>query len=85
MKQDSQVEYPTTFEEFLNWFQIEEDCAKYIHKLRWPDGFTCPKCGGRKTWPTQRQVVRCAACNHQASVTAGTVRIPASHCGCGSM
>jgi len=73
MKQDSQVEYPTTFEEFLNRFQTEDDCAKYIHALRWPDGFACPKCGGRKTWPTQRQEVRCAACNHQTSVTAGTV------------
>jgi len=66
-------EYPTTFEQFLEWFGTEEDCAAYIRAVRWPDGFACPKCKGRDTWSTKRLHMRCTACGHDTSVTAGTV------------
>jgi len=33
----------------------------------------CPRCGGRKAWPAQRGRLICAACRHQATVTAGTI------------
>src|SRR5664280_141703 len=41
--------------------------------LRWPEGFVCPSCGGRKAWPAQRGRLICASCRHQATVTAGTI------------
>lgn len=65
--------YPRMFEEFLDWFSTEEDCAAYLEWIRWPDGFVCPECGGTKAWRTDRGLWHCQACRHQCSVTAGTV------------
>jgi transposase-like protein len=65
--------YPRTFEEFLDWFSVEEDCAAYLAWIRWPAGFVCPECGGGKAWQTDRGLWHCQGCRHQSSVTAGTV------------
>jgi transposase-like protein len=51
----------------------EAQCRAYLASLRWPDGFVCPKCGGRKAWAAQRGRLVCAACEHQTTVTAGTI------------
>ena len=48
-------------------------CREYLFQLRWPTGFCCPRCGGRKTWPVSGVLVQCAACDRQTSVTAGTI------------
>jgi transposase-like protein len=65
--------YPKTFEEFLDWFQSEEDCERYLAWVHWPDGFICPRCTGRKAWRTDRGLWHCGDCQTQTSVTAGTV------------
>lgn len=65
--------YPKNFEEFLERFQTEDDCAEYIKQLRWPTGFKCPKCGEVKAWLTKRGVLHCSRCGHDTSITAGTV------------
>ena len=65
--------YPRTFEEVLNWFATEDDCAAYLEWVRWPDGFACPNCGGTKSWRTARGLLHCQGCSRQVSVTAGTV------------
>ncbi len=44
-----------------------------MFKLRWPDGFSCPRCGGNKSWPGRGILRECAACGYQCSVTAGTI------------
>jgi transposase-like protein len=54
-------------------FSTEEDCKRYLFELRWPDGFICPHCGGRKAWSTSRGLKLCGACRRQISVTAGTI------------
>ena len=66
-------EYPATFEEFLEQFATEADCAEYIRGIRWPNGFVCPRCGGCKAWLTKKLHMRCASCKRDASVIAGTV------------
>ena len=66
-------DYPHTLPELERRFSTEEDCRKYLFALRWPDGFICPRCGGRRAWAMSRMLVLCAKCRHQASVTAGTV------------
>ncbi len=38
-------DYPQTWNEFLDWFSTEDDCLAYLERLRWGDGFVCPKCG----------------------------------------
>jgi len=67
------VDYPRTLQEFGEWFPSEEACAQYLRRLRWPGGFCCPGCGGDKAWPTARDQLRCAKCQRQTSVTAGTI------------
>jgi len=71
IKTDS--DYPEKFEDFLEWFATEEDCVEYIVRLRWPEGFRCPKCNAEKAWPTAKGLMHCSSCGHQTSVTAGTV------------
>ncbi|MBU2714064.1 transposase [Zooshikella sp. WH53] len=42
-----------------------------MYKLRWPDGFICPKCGYNKCCQlTQRSLQQCHKCHHQTSITA---------------
>jgi hypothetical protein len=35
--------FPTTLPEFQRVFPDPEACAAYLERLRWPDGFSCPK------------------------------------------
>ena len=63
-----------SFFEFQERFQAEEDCFQYLKKLRWPDGFCCPKCGHTKAYfMKRRNVFQCTNCRHQTSVTAHTI------------
>jgi AcrB/AcrD/AcrF family/Transposase zinc-ribbon domain len=36
--------FPTTLPEFQRVFPDDAACARYLEHLRWPNGFTCPKC-----------------------------------------
>src|SRR5690348_4669238 len=52
----------------------EERCRAVVEKLRWPEGFVCPRRGSREgTRLGTRPMVQCRACRHQASLTAGTI------------
>ncbi len=66
-------EYPTTLMELEKRFSTNEGCRKYLFALRWPDGWVCPRCGGRRCLPIRRGLFRCNDCAHEASVTAGTI------------
>ncbi len=67
------VDYPRTIQEFKKWFPSEAACAAYLQRLRWPDGFRCPACGAGNAWRTARGLFRCAACQRQTSLIAGTI------------
>ena len=66
-------EYPNTFAELEKMFKSDSDCYDYLERPRWPDGFVCPKCGGRKAWSMGNGRVLCAKCRWQQSVLSGTV------------
>jgi transposase-like protein len=66
-------DYPKTLMEFETRFASEEACREYLAQLRWPEGFRCPQCDGRKAWETDRLLFHCARCGRQISATAGTV------------
>lgn len=66
-------EYPETMVAFEKYFNTEQACRDYISKLRWPEGFRCPRCGGSKHWITQKGLYRCGGCDAKVSVTAGTI------------
>jgi transposase-like protein len=66
-------EYPRTLMEFESRFSREEACRAYLFALRWPDGFVCPRCGGRSAWPMSRGRWLCRECRRQVSVSSGTI------------
>ena len=67
-------EYPMTFSEFTTRFATEEQCREYLYRLRWPEGFVCPKCGkSDDAWPVGSTLYTCKNCRHQTSVIAGTI------------
>jgi transposase-like protein/predicted RNA-binding Zn-ribbon protein involved in translation (DUF1610 family) len=67
------VDYPRTMQEFDEWFSNEVACVEYLRRLRWPEGFQCPNCGKNKAWLTGIGLLRCANCQRQTSVIAGTL------------
>lgn len=66
-------DYPRNLLEFERRFGSEDACREYLRALRWPEGFVCPGCGARQGWLTKRNLLVCAACQHQVSLTAGTI------------
>jgi transposase-like protein/predicted RNA-binding Zn-ribbon protein involved in translation (DUF1610 family) len=59
---------------FQERFASEAACLDYLAASRWPDGFVCPACGGRRAWVLERRHLwECGDCGQQTSVTAGTV------------
>lgn len=67
------MDLPATMFEFEERFATEQACVAYLRCRRWPDGFFCPRCGGRKAWQLRtRPLDECAGCGYQVSLTAGT-------------
>jgi transposase-like protein len=66
-------DYPRTLIEFESRFSIEAGCREYLKRLRWPDGFRCPQCGGEKAVMVNEVLFQCVECRRQTSVTAGTI------------
>jgi len=69
--------FPTSLPEFQKVFPDDHACSKYLEAIRWPSGFTCPKCGALGEpyrFATRSSIVlRCRQCKKNASLTAGTV------------
>jgi type I restriction enzyme R subunit len=38
-----QIIYPQDQLEFDEWFATDEACREYLERLRWPEGFVCPR------------------------------------------
>ena len=56
--------------------RTEALCHAALVRWRWPEGFTCPDCEGRKHCIVKRGArifYECNACRKQTSVTAGTI------------
>ena len=67
-------DYPQNWNDFLDWFATEDACLAYLEKLRWVSGFVCPSCGNiAEAYRASRTRLMCRACQHQSSVTAGTI------------
>lgn len=60
--------------ELVQRFGDESKCRAYIEKLRWPDGPICPRCKSPKIYRLEnRPLLLCGSCEHQFSVTVGTI------------
>src|SRR5512140_2078345 len=65
---------PSTHLAFEQRFSTEVACIEYLRRQRWPNGFHCPRCAGRRAWALRsRALDQCASCGHQVSLTAVTV------------
>ena len=60
--------------EYMEKFGTEEKCRQHLFESRWSDGFKCPKCEHDEYFDIKsRNLYQCKSCNHQVSVTAGTI------------
>lgn len=60
--------------EFMARYGTEELCHDALVKMRWPDGFVCPKCAERRySFCAPKKLFQCSSCHRQTSVRAGTV------------
>ena len=67
-------DYPRTYREFVVMFPDAEECARYLERLRWPEGFVCPACGVKgEPWRASRGRRLCRGCREHVRVGAGTI------------
>lgn len=74
MDTDSIVKsFPDNEIEFDEMFSTESQCIDYLFNLRWKGSFQCSHCGGLEYWKSKRALYICKSCEHQHSITAGTI------------
>jgi len=67
-------DFPKTATEFEKRFATEEDCRAYWIEARWGGKPACARCGSTRVWTIREgTTLECAECDHQTSLTAGTV------------
>src|SRR5439155_7878075 len=67
------MNFPRTILDFQQRFASEQACWEYLVKVRWPDGFACPRCGAVSVgFTSTRKLWQCRN-GHQTSATAETV------------
>jgi transposase-like protein len=60
--------------ELIERFNSEAKCRAYIELLRWPNGAVCPRCQSKEIYRLEnRPLLLCSSCEHQFSVTVGTI------------
>lgn len=70
----SGIDYPRNWDQFIDWFHNDQSCLNYISKIRWPNGFICPRCHVNKTpYKLKNGTLKCAVCRKETSVTSGTI------------
>lgn len=66
-------DFPNCEIEFDQRFMNIDACYEYLARAKWPDGFTCKKCGHNAYWLSSKNIYICKKCEHQVSLTAGTI------------
>ena len=62
--------------QFLDQYGKEEQCELAVEQSRWPQGFSCPKCGATEhcvVWHNEVKTFQCNACRHQTTLASGTI------------
>lgn len=66
--------FPKNLREFRQQFCSDAACQEYLTESRWPDGFICPNCNGRKYWVVKKPFgYECRTCGRRTSPMAGTM------------
>jgi Zn ribbon nucleic-acid-binding protein len=53
--------------EFQKKFQTEESCHEHLYKMKWPQGYCCPKCKHDKAYEIKTRklpLYECVNCEH---------------------
>ena len=67
-------DFPKTATEFEARFATEADCRAYWIEARWGGKPACARCGSTRVWTIREGTTfECAECDHQTSLTAGTL------------
>lgn len=70
----SGIDYPENWDQFIDWFHNDQLCRNYIYKIRWPNGFICPRCHVKETpYKLKNNTLKCAICRKETSITSGTI------------
>jgi transposase-like protein len=73
-KNKVQFQHGMSLAQFLSIYGTEEQCRTALFKMRWPQGFECPKCGHTGYCEIQsRRVYQCHRCHSQTSLIRGTI------------
>jgi len=65
---------PMSLIEFQRKFATEKACQEHLFRLRWPEGYHCPRCHHHQAYfHRSRHLYQCKACGYQVSLTAGTI------------
>lgn len=71
---DAQSPFPKTLIEAVVYFADEDKATEYAAGIRWPEGVTCPACGGTTVgYIKTRRKWQCKGCKKQFSVKTGTI------------
>jgi ribosomal protein L37AE/L43A len=70
-----QFQHGMSYEEFHKLYGTDEQCEAALVKSRWPQGYCCPRCDGKRAAMTHngRRLWECLGCGYQCSSIAGTV------------
>jgi hypothetical protein len=66
-------DFPKNEIEFDERFSNPKVSYDYLFRQKWSTGFICKKCGHCKYWVSSRNLYICTQCEHQHSLTAGTI------------
>lgn len=64
-----------SMENFLRLYGTEKQCEDAVVRIRWPQGFVCPKCQCKRVSNTHngRRLWECLGCKYQCSSIVGTI------------
>ena len=65
--------YPANLVELMDMFPTEASCLEYLSLIRWPEGYTCARCGSKEVWKKNSGLYRCQTCKYDSSVISGTL------------
>ena len=76
-KNKIQFQKGLSLQRFHQLYGAEEQCRAMLFKYRWPNGFTCPKCGHKHFYKlTSRILYQCCSCRFQNSLSVLFLPVP---------
>lgn len=59
--------------QFIQTFNTEEKCVKYLEDIIWKNGRKCPHCGNTKIYDCANNKHKCSKCRNVFSIKVGTI------------